>query len=657
MQTKEFIVFNGVKTKYLLISIAIIFTFLGIVSFSNSALAQEQAAINDSGIQYPIAELGNCANKAACGVYCDKPKNEESCINFAEKNKMMSEDEIKAAKNFAAAGSKGPGGCASKDSCEAYCNDISRIDECVSFAEKNNLMPPAELAEAKKVQAAITRGVKPPSCGNRKQCDAYCEEPDHMEECINFGAEAGFMRGKELEDAKKMLAAIKKGVKPPPCKGKEACDEYCSVSDNLEVCINFASEAGFMSEEEKVNSQKMLQAVKKGVKPPNCRGKEKCDAYCGQEEHFEECVSFAEAAGFMSGEDAVMARKTKGKGPGDCKGKDECEAFCNNPDNQETCFNFAKENGMIPEEDLKKMEEGKQGMRQAMQQAPPAVIDCLNSELGAGAVEKLKTGKGAPSKEIGEKLKSCFEKSGSPQGERKEDNMMPSGQSGQFGQPGQSGPGGCKNPEECKAYCRSNQDECQKFQPNPGAVNPGEQMMPRQSGPGGCKSPEECQKYCVANPEECQKFSPGSGGSGGVSPQGQIPFSPPSSDSQSQPQRSQDQYNYPVPKQTQLPCAGEDCQFAPPPDQTMGRPPEGNTFTPPPPPNIPGFFGEPPVNTQPPPAGQLPPIEQQQPPVGQQPYIEQQQPPQPLPGNPPPTSFNLINLLSFIPKILSLLLS
>ena len=426
------------KTKYFVIYIILGFSII-------------VSVVTAADIQYPVEELGGCANEADCRSYCDSPDNTNACLDFAEKNNLMSDEEIAQARKFLAVGGKGPGGCEGKDACETYCNDISHIDECISFAEENDLIPPEELEEAKKVQAAIRRGVNPPACGNKKACDVYCEAPENMEECIAFGIEAGFIQGKEAEDAQKMLQAVKRGVKPPPCKGREACDEYCSSPDNMEVCMNFAIEAGFMSEEEAEGAGKMLQALKKGIKPPPCKGKEECDVYCGQEEHFEECMNFAVAAGFMSEEDAAMARKTGGKGPGDCKGKEECEAFCNNPDNQETCFNFAKEHGLIPEEDLQRM--------------------------------------------------------GSPAG--------------------QPGPGGCKTPEECQNYCQNNPEECQKFQPGPGEVNPGGQMMPQQAAPGGCKTPEESKAYCESNPQDCQNFQQG-----------------PSSGQ---------------------PCEGENCQYGPPP--------------------------------------------------------------------------------------------
>lgn len=568
-----------------------LFAFV-VIAFAFAAAAFAQTA---DKISYPVAELGGCKDKADCKAYCDKPENITPCMSFAKQNGLMTEKEIKVAEEFASGEINGPGGCKTKDACEEYCNDMSRIDECIKFAEENNLMPSNDLAEAKKIQAAIKQGVKPPSCKNKKECDAYCDDPSHMQECIEFASKAGFMQGKELEDAQKMLLALKKGVKPPPCKGKEECDAYCQTPENMEVCMNFAMEAGFMTEEEKANSQKMIQALKKGVKPPACKGKEECDAYCQSDEHMQECIDFSVAAGMMSEEDAKMAKKTGGKGPGGCKGKEECEAFCQNPDNQETCFNFGRDNGMIPQEDLKKMEEGKQQMKQTLEKAPAELIECLNAEIGADMVAKMKNGY-MPPKDMGDKMQTCFGKMGRGEGGPGEGGMM--------GPEGQAGPGGCKSPEECDAYCKDHQEECAKiqqgrqnnpgqFQPGPGQENPGGQMMPQQAGPGGCKSPEEC-----GAPSQQPQMQPGT--QGGPSER-QIQGQPGSS----------------------VPCEGPNCQNAPPPPGPM----------------------QPGDQPQSQPGDQLPQMQpgtQEPPPSG---GTEQQLPP------PPPVSY-IINTDSFVGSLL-----
>ncbi len=515
----------NMKTKSLFFAILI----AGITS-GGLLFCKQSAKAGFDDIQYPVAELGGCKDKEGCKTYCDKQENIKACVGFAEKNDLMPQGEIDAAKKFIEAGAKGPGGCTGREKCEAYCDDINNMDECVAFAEKSGVMSPQQLEEAKKVQAAIKKGIKPPPCKGKKECDSYCEDPNNMEECITFGAEAGFLQGKELEDSKKMLQALKKGVKPPPCKGKEACDAYCGDPNNMEKCVTFAIEAGFMQGKELEDSQKMLQALKKGVKPPTCNGKEECDRYCSEESHMEECMNFAEAAGFMTKEQADMARKTGGKGPGGCKGKEECEAFCNDPNNQETCFNFAKENGMIPEADLKRMEEGKQKFKETMSQMPETVVSCLKEKLGNDEVEKYRSGAIMPPRDIGDKMRECFEKNRPEPGQGGTmppgDMMPPAGN-----QNTQGGPGGCKTSEECNSYCEGHGEECKNFFPaGQNGQTSNSQMAPGTFSPPNvpqssnatmppnpyCTTSEGCMDVCAQDPAKCG--APNSGSGGGVMP-------------------------------------------------------------------------------------------------------------------------------------------
>ena len=396
------------KNKLLSVGIIGLGLIVSATIVANGAYAQT----DPTTIQFPVVELGNCKDKDACKSYCDDANHIDACLAFAEKNNLMSEDEIDTAKKFMEAGGKGPGGCTGKESCQAYCDDISHIDACIAFAEKAGILPPEELAEAKQVQAAIAKGVKPPACRGKNECDAYCEDSSHMKECIVFGEAAGFLNGKDLEDAKKVLIAIDNGATPPPCRDKEACDTYCSEPDHMGACMTFAQAAGFMTPEEAQNSQKMLEALKKGVKPPNCRGKEACDAYCSEPAHTDECIQFSVAAGFMTEKEAEMAKRTGGKGPGGCMGKDTCKVFCSNPDNQETCINFAKENGF----DMGPPPDG--------------------------------SGPGVPPEGTG-----AIERDGNYQ------------QGGRQDSKGVGGPGGCKSREECTAYCKDHPQECQNFSP------------------------------------------------------------------------------------------------------------------------------------------------------------------------------------------------
>ena len=409
------------KNKLLSASVLCFGLIVSAVIVANGAYAQT----GPETIQFPIVELGNCKNKEECKKYCDDAKHVDACIAFAEKNNLMSQEELSTAKKFIASGGRGPGGCTGQKSCQNYCDDINHIDSCVAFAEKTGILPPEQLAEAKQVQSAIAKGVKPPACRGKKECDAYCEAPGNMKECIAFGEASGFLRGRELDDAKKMVTAIENGATPPACRGREACDAYCSEPDHMEACMTFAQAAGFMTPEEAQNSEKMLVALRKGVKPPACRGKEECDTYCSDPTHSDECIQFAVAAGFMDEKEAEMAKRTGGRGPGGCVGKDACEAFCGAPANQEACIDFGRENGMISEEDAGHMQEGQQKFRESMQNVPSEVEDCLKRVLGSDTFEKMQSGQSMPPRDAAEKMGSCFSQMGPPLGQQEQQGSPP----------------------------------------------------------------------------------------------------------------------------------------------------------------------------------------------------------------------------------------
>ena len=438
-------------------------------------------ATSPEDIIYPVAELGNCKNETDCRAYCDKPENIKACVNFAEKHNLLSDEELERGKKFAEI-EKGPGGCTNQASCESYCNDVSRIDECLTFAEKNNFMSREELKEARLVQTALAKGAKlPGGCKNKKECDSFCENPDNMEQCIAFGEAAGFIPPEELKEAKQVLEVMKKGVRPPPCRGRKACDVYCSTPDHLEQCVAFAEAAGFMSPKDAEMARKTG-----GVGPGGCRGRE-CENFCDNENNFQVCIDFAVEHDLIKPEEAEMARKTGGKGPGNCKGREECDAFCKNPANEEVCFNFAQEHGLIPEGDLQRMEEGKQQMMDGFNNAPPEVAECLKSTVGEELIDKLKTGTARPSRDLGDKMRSCFEQmrpmmeQSSERGERGErfDQMGP----GQM-RPGMERFDEGRGPREFESKIGSegfipSPEDVQRMMPNGVAPEVPQDMMPR----------------------------------------------------------------------------------------------------------------------------------------------------------------------------------
>ena len=280
-------------------------------------------------LQYPIKELGGCESAEACKTYCDASTNIERCVAFAETNGLLTKGEIERGKKFAEIIKLGggPGSCKTEASCKDYCSEVGRLDECVQFAENSGLVSGAELEEMKKIQNAVKRGTKfPGNCTNRAVCELYCKTPEHADECVAF-----------------------------------------------------AKEAGFISEEELKEMEKILPLMKSGQMPGGCTSKESCEAYCEDEGNFDECVAFAEKAGLVSEKDLEIMRKTGGKGPGGCRGR-ACQTFCENPANQQACFEFGKKYGLISDEDLERMEEGKRILREQIESGPPEIQECLKSD-------------------------------------------------------------------------------------------------------------------------------------------------------------------------------------------------------------------------------------------------------------------------------------
>lgn len=382
-----------------------LFLFVGAVAIGYSVSAQGGHA----DVEFPIPELGNCTSEQDCIAYCNEPGHFEGCLVFALENNIISAQEAEIARSAGRFDDIGPGNCDGQQECEAYCEDIVHIDECLAFAEEHGLMTPQELAEAQGVARALAQGAQlPGGCQNRVECEAYCENPDHIRECIEFGAQSGLIPPGELEEARMILRALESGVQlPGGCSGKETCEVYCEDPAHIDECFEFAVAAGFIPPDEIEEARKMMPLMREGRMPGGCSSRQECEAYC--ENNFTECADVFVEVGIISPEEAEIFRKTGGKGPGDCSGQQECENFCNDPANQEVCFAFAGEHGLIPEDELRNLEEGISQFHQGFEQAPPEVEQCLNETIGADVLAKITAGELLPNPEIGDHMRRCFE--------------------------------------------------------------------------------------------------------------------------------------------------------------------------------------------------------------------------------------------------------
>lgn len=335
----------------------------GVISFS--ALFVSAQTVNSANVGYPIIELGNCKDKNDCRAFCEKGENMLACVSFAEKKGMLSGEDLRVSKIVAqkVANKETPGGCSTKESCEAFCGGkVENINQCIAFGEELGVIPSKELAEAKKIANALAKGAKMPGA----------------------------------------------------CKTKGECESFCSVGSHIDECLNFAEASGIIAPEELEQARKVAPFLKNGETPGKCQKKDECDAYCKEDSHFEECVGFAEKVGFISAEDAVLAKKSGGKGPGGCKGKDECMNYCNQDENAVLCANFAKEKGLLTEEQKNNIDTGVDRMKDGLEQIPPEakaeIIACLENSIGKEKFDRIMAKQDMPTQAIGGKIEACFGK-------------------------------------------------------------------------------------------------------------------------------------------------------------------------------------------------------------------------------------------------------
>jgi hypothetical protein len=475
-----------------------LFAFAAGSGFADFAFAQQEDLL--ANINFPISELGNCNSKSECKAHCDLEENIDACIAFAKAHNFLPQEQIEKNKKISEIMKTmaGPGNCQGKEECDIYCHNPEHMEECIIFGKEHGLIPLEELEEVEQVLQAIRSGVKPPPCQGKTECDIYCSQPEHLEECISFGEAAGFIDPEEAEMIRKT-----NGMGPGECRGKQECDAYCQDPEHMKECIEFGIKHNLMPPEEIKEAEMMLQALNKGIKPPPCQGKEECDIYCSQPEHMEECVNFGEAAGFIDPEEAEQMRNMSKAGifggPGNCQGKEECEAYCNDPEHMEECVDFSVKAGFMDLEESERIKKiGNLEMRGEFRgpggcQSPEECDIYCQSPEHMEECMRFGQEKGLMTPEENKKIEIMFQLDA------------------------ENSPGGCRTPQECKLYCDNpeHMEECLEFGKSTGLMKPEEietvkkiEMQDGPGGPGGCHSKEECDIYCSQpeHIEECANF-------------------------------------------------------------------------------------------------------------------------------------------------------
>ncbi|MFA6252288.1 MAG: hypothetical protein WCX74_02720 [Candidatus Paceibacterota bacterium] len=246
---------------------------------------------NLDNLVYPISELGQCASREECENYCSQEKNMVSCIEYAEKKNLLSVEDLKVSKIVAQkiANGETPGGCKTKEECETFCKGkVENMDKCISFGESLGVIPREELAQAKNILKALNGGAKMPGgCITKESCESYCAIGSNIDECLDFAEKAEILPPDELKEARRVAQFVKDGSTPGKCKNKSECQQYCNDSSHWEECIVFAEKAQLITKEEAEMAKKAG-----GSGPGGCKSQKECEDYCNDSKNYNECVKF-----------------------------------------------------------------------------------------------------------------------------------------------------------------------------------------------------------------------------------------------------------------------------------------------------------------------------------------------------------------------------
>ncbi len=326
-------------------------------------------------ITFPIPELGNCADRAACKAYCNDVANQSACQSFAEAHGLT----VRAQSN-PDTGSQG---------------DTGTNDKLLAIQKDGG---PGNCAV----------GASNPE----KTCRAYCNATAHIQECVSYGKSHGFLRGDQLAQAEKVAAALKSGVPlPQGCTDQQSCEETCqnpTSLDQAKSCFAFAKAAGLLPPGfDESKAEKVFSAIHDGSAPfSSMKDFQQCE-HASDPSVIKKCTDFAVKSGMMTQEQADVVQQTGGKGPGGCQGKDECEQYC--ADHQDECFQFSQEHNLIRPEQRQHMQAAANQIKQALDHAPAGAKDCITAAVGQDVLDGLLAGTKPGTPQIGSMMRQCFD--------------------------------------------------------------------------------------------------------------------------------------------------------------------------------------------------------------------------------------------------------
>ncbi|MCL4384099.1 hypothetical protein M1116_01470 [Patescibacteria group bacterium] len=296
------------------------------------------------------------------------------------------------------------GNCQSKSDCKSYCDKPENVAKCSDYGVAHGLMTAQDARRAKAI-SQTSNG--PGGCKDMDSCSSFCDRPENVSSCLDYASKHNLMSSDDLDKARKVASVITGGGSTPGgCRTPQSCKSYCDNDSHRDECIGFAQRAGLISAQEAAGVNGMGDKLKNGG-PGGCKTKEQCAAYCQDQAHGEECAKFFGDSGDhgQPPPEGDKNKPPKGNGGAVCSTIEECKAFCANPANAEACKNVViKDGGQSGPE--KSGDIGK--LRDNFAQMPEESQNCIRQTIGSDNYDLIMSGQMPKTAINSDSLQSCF---------------------------------------------------------------------------------------------------------------------------------------------------------------------------------------------------------------------------------------------------------
>lgn len=200
------------------------------------------------GVNFPVADLGNCSNYNECRSFCEDPVNGQGCKDYGKSRGFYKDDPVEVDKDKILNEAKRRLGCDSMESCMNFCEIPANYDKCNSFAKTQGI--PGGVVDDPGGREIITKAKEVLGCDSASSCQSFCSQQENIDKCKTFAQDTGLKGGEQR-------------VGPGGCMSEGTCKSFCSDPANYQACSGFTAVAG---------------GKFKG--PGGCESEEACKNYC-----------------------------------------------------------------------------------------------------------------------------------------------------------------------------------------------------------------------------------------------------------------------------------------------------------------------------------------------------------------------------------------